>query len=142
MELTIRISYGNDPQQVIALLLKTAAAHPQVTKYPPPDAVLKQFGEDALVFVLGFTTEEVGRFPFVQSDVAVAVNAALRAAGIEIPYPQRIVHLERDDDASKHALGPHRAGVGGHSPPRGGEKLADTANASPSPGKRSQSSST
>jgi len=43
-----------------------------VTKYPPPDAVLKQFGEDALVFVLGFTTEEVAQFPFVQSDVAVA----------------------------------------------------------------------
>jgi len=36
MELTIRIAYGSDPQQVIALLLKTAAAHPKVTKYPPP----------------------------------------------------------------------------------------------------------
>ena len=66
---------GSDPEQVIALLLKTAEAHPKVTKDPPPDAVLKQFGEDALVFVLGFTTEEVAQFAFVQSDVAVAVNA-------------------------------------------------------------------
>ena len=39
------------------MLVKTATAHPNVTKDPPPDAVLKQFGEDALVFVLGFTTE-------------------------------------------------------------------------------------
>jgi small-conductance mechanosensitive channel len=128
MELTIRIAYGNDPEQVIALLLKTATAHPMVTKDPSPDAVLKQFGEDALVFVLGFTTEEVSRFTFVQSDVAVAVNAALREAGIEIPYPHRIVRLEQNDDASKHSSDPHRADAGGDLPPRGGEKLADTAN--------------
>ena len=134
MELTIRIAYGSDPEQVIALLLKTAAAHPKVTKDPPPDVVLKQFGEDALVFVLGFTTEEVSQSPFVQSDVAVAVNAALRAAGIEIAFPQRIVHLEQNDNPSKHSSDPHRAGAGGNLPPRGGENLADTANASPSSG--------
>jgi len=85
MELTIRTAYGEDPEQVIGLLVKTAAAHPHVTETPPPDAVLKQFSEDALVFVLGFTTENVARFPFVQSDVAVAVNVALREAEIEIP---------------------------------------------------------
>jgi small-conductance mechanosensitive channel len=44
----------------------------------------------------------------VQSDVAVAVNAALRDAGIEIPVPQRIVHLEQND-ATKHSLGQHCA---------------------------------
>ena len=134
MELTIRIAYGSDPEQVIALLLKTAAAHPKVTQFPPPDAVLKQFGEDALVFVLGFTTEEVSQFPFVQSDVAVAVNAALRAAGIEIAFPQRIVRLEQNDNASNKSPQPHRAGTGSNLPPRGGENLADTANASPSSG--------
>jgi len=130
MELTIRIAYGSDPEQVIALLLKTAEAHPKVTKDPPPDAVLKQFGEDALVFVLGFTTEEVSRSPFVQSDVAVAVNAALRAAGIEIAFPQRIVRLEQNDNPSKHSSDQHRAGAGGNLPPPAGENLADTANAS------------
>jgi len=77
--------------------------------------VLKQFGEDALVFVLGFTTENVTRFPFVQSDVAVAVNAALRDAGIAIPVPQRIVHLEQND-ATTHSLGPHRATSEDNSP--------------------------
>jgi potassium-dependent mechanosensitive channel len=108
MELTIRTAYGEDPEQVIALLVRTAAAHPDVTKDPPPDTVLKQFDENALVFVLGFTTEDVPRSAFVQSDVAVAVNAALRDAGIEIPVPQRIVHLEQND-ATKHSLGQHRA---------------------------------
>ena len=140
MELTIRTAYGENPEQVIALLVKTAAAHPNVTKDPPPDAVLKQFGEDALVFVLGFTTEDVARFPFVQSDVAVAVNAALREAGIEIPLPQRIVHLEQND-ATKHSLGQHRGDAGGNLPSRVDQNLADTANQSPSSGDRSQTDS-
>jgi small-conductance mechanosensitive channel len=70
----------------------------------------------------------------VQSDVAVAVNAALREAGIKIPYPQRIVRLEQNDNASKHSSDQHRADAGGNLPPRVGENLADTANASPSSG--------
>jgi potassium-dependent mechanosensitive channel len=140
MELTIRTAYGENPEQVMGLLVKTAAAHPNVTQDPPPDAVLKQFGEDAFVFVLGFTTENVARFPFVQSDVAVAVNAALREAGIEIPVPQRIVHLEQND-ATKHSLGQHRGDAGGNLPSRVDQNLADTANQSPSSGDRSQTDS-
>ena len=122
MELTIRTAYGEDPEQVIALLIKTAAGHPSVTQDPPPDAVLKQFGEDTLVFVLGFTTENVARFPSVQSDVAVAVNAALREAGIEISVPQRIVHLEQNE-ATRQSLGQHRADAGGNLTSGGGESL-------------------
>jgi len=64
----------------------------------------------------------------------VAVNAALRAAGIEIAFPQRIVRLEQNDNPSKHSSDPHRVGAGGHLPPRGLEKLADTTEASPSSG--------
>src|SRR6476469_3713974 len=115
MKLTIRTAYRENPEQVITLLIKTAAAHPHVLKTPPPDTVLKQFGEDALVFVLGFTTENVAQFPFVQSDVAVAVNAALRKAGIDIPVPQRIVHLEQND-ATRNSLDPHRSASEGNLP--------------------------
>jgi small-conductance mechanosensitive channel len=125
MELTIRTAYGEDPEQVIKLLVTTTAAHPHVLKTPPPDAVLKQFSEDALVFVLGFTTENVAQFPFVQSDVAVAVNAALRAAGIEIPVPQRIVHLEQND-TTMHSLGQHRTASEGNLPQPGSESISAT----------------
>jgi small-conductance mechanosensitive channel len=135
MDLTIRTAYGEDPEQVIKLLVRTAAAHPHVLKTPPPVAVLKQFSEDALVFVLGFTTENVAQFPFVQSDVAVAVNAALREAGIEIPVPQRIVHLEQDD-ASSHSLGPRRTASEGNLPQPGSESIAGKPTATPSSGER------
>jgi small-conductance mechanosensitive channel len=64
----------------------------------------------------------------------VAVNAALRAAGIKIAFPQRIVHLEQNDNPSKQPSDPHRAGAGGNLPPRDGDNLADTGNASLSSG--------
>jgi small-conductance mechanosensitive channel len=136
IELTIRTAYGEDPEQVIDLLVKTAAAHPSVGQNPPPDAVLKQFAEEALVFVLGFTTDDVARSSFVQSDVAVAVNAALQRTGIEIPVPQRIVHLEQND-ATKNSLGQHRSDAVGDLPPEGSENPTDTANSSPNPGEPS-----
>ena len=102
--------------------------------------MLKQFGEGALVFVLGFTTEDVARFPSVQSDVAVAVNAALREGGIDIPVPQRIVHLEQND-ATKHSLGHHRGDADGNLPSRVDENLAETASQNPSSGDRPQTDS-
>ena len=80
--------------EVIDLLTETAASHPKVIDDPAPEALLKEFGADALLFDLGFSTEDIAHFPAIQSDVAVAVNAALREAGVEIPFPQRSVHLE------------------------------------------------
>ena len=109
LEIPIRVAYGSNPEEVISLLTKTAATVPKVLQDPPPDCALREFGVDGLVFVVGFTTEEVLRSQFVQSDVAVAVNAALRDAGIEIPYPQRIVHLEGGDQADNESPSERRA---------------------------------
>ncbi|MDQ6859882.1 MAG: mechanosensitive ion channel [Verrucomicrobiota bacterium] len=99
MNLSIRLAYGSDPPRVLDLLAKTAAAHPKVLKEPAPEALLKEFGADALIFEIGFSTDDVVHFAAVQSDVAVALNLALRDAGIEIPLPQRAVHLENGPSA-------------------------------------------
>ena len=109
LEIPIRVAYGSNPEEVISLLTKTAATVPKVLQDPPPDCALREFDVDGLVFVVGFTTEEVLRSQFVLSDVAVAVNAALRDAGIEIPYPQRIVHLEGGDQADNESPSERRA---------------------------------
>ena len=56
---------------------------------------MREFGTEALVFELTCATGTPLRAARVQSDVAVAINAALRNAGIEIAIPQRRLHLER-----------------------------------------------
>ena len=92
-------AYDTDPQRVIEILTNVAAAHPNVAKTPPPEAFMKEFGADALLFDLVFWTDIPLRAPRVHSDVAVAANAALREAGITIPFPQRTVHLQTGEDA-------------------------------------------
>ncbi|HEV3409094.1 MAG TPA: mechanosensitive ion channel domain-containing protein [Chthoniobacterales bacterium] len=111
MELRLRVGYGTDPQRVIDLLTKTAAAHGAVAEHPPPEAFLKEFGPDALHFDLGFWTDDVVHWPRIQSEVAVAVNAAVAEAGIEIPLPQHTVRLERGQTIAAEALPPLPAGA-------------------------------
>jgi small-conductance mechanosensitive channel len=88
------------------LLTNVAVAHPLVAKTPAPEAYMREFGADALIFDLVFWTDSPLRAPRVQSDVAVGVNAALRDAGITIPFPQREVRLHRMDLATQNARSP------------------------------------
>jgi len=57
------------------------------------------FGESALRFELRFWSDRQDTWFQLQSDVTVAVAKALREAGIEIPFPQRDLHV-RSIDAS------------------------------------------
>jgi small-conductance mechanosensitive channel len=62
------------------------------------------FGDSALDFSLRFWTADFDNWMTVQSDVLAAVEAALRAAGLEIPFPQRDLHLRSIDPAARQAL--------------------------------------
>ena len=89
---------------MLDILTGVAAAHPEVAKMPAPEKFIKEFGADALLFDLVCWTDDPLRALRVHSDIAVAVNAALREAGIEIPFPQRSVHVESIAPAAADAL--------------------------------------
>jgi small-conductance mechanosensitive channel len=100
----VGVAYNSDPEQVIAILLKCAADHPQVLQTPPPTAVLEGFGDSALLFNLRISLPDIGAGVGVQSDLRIAIFKALGAAGIEIPFNQVDVNL-RDLEAIKRYLG-------------------------------------
>ncbi len=104
MELRIGVAYGTDPERVIELLTKAAAAHPLVATNPEPRTFFQEFGNDALMFDLLFWTDDFDNWPQIKSDVAVAANATLLAAQIEIPFPQRTLHLQSIAPAVAQAL--------------------------------------
>jgi len=91
-DIKVGVAYGSDPRRVIELLVRCAREHPETHTNPEPIAVLLGFGNDALEFELRFWTH-VDRVLLTKSAVAVAVLDALTAAGIEIPYPQRDLHV-------------------------------------------------
>jgi small-conductance mechanosensitive channel len=92
-ELQVGVAYGSDPQRAIELLREAAASVPGVLSQPGPVVLFQSFGDSALNFEVRAWTARFEEWAVVHSQVAVAVNAALRGAGIEIPFPQRDVNL-------------------------------------------------
>ncbi len=104
MEISVGVAYGTDPQTVIDLLVSVAEGHPDVFRDPEPVALFLGFGESSLDFELRAWSG--GEFVRVASDLRVAVYTALVNAGIEIPFPQRDVHL-RSADQGLFGVGVH-----------------------------------
>lgn len=91
----VGVSYLSDVDLVGRLLEQAALAQPRVLRDPPPAAALSAFGPDGLEFTLGYwlADPENGQLG-LRSDVNKAVLALFREHGVEIPYPQRVLHLK------------------------------------------------
>lgn len=92
---SIVVGYGSDVAQVQAILCESAVAQPRVLQDPAPVAFLLNFAPDGLEFTLNFwvSDPDKGR-DNLRSAINVAILEGLRRAGIEIPYPQRMVRVE------------------------------------------------
>ncbi len=90
----VGVAYGTDPQRVIEVLKTAAREHPEVLRYPEPQVIFLEFGPSSLNFRLMFWTATFDDFFRVRSEMNVAVNEALKEAGITIPFPQRDLHVK------------------------------------------------
>ncbi|MBW2381431.1 MAG: mechanosensitive ion channel [Deltaproteobacteria bacterium] len=88
----VGVAYGTDPNQVLAILRKLAADNEKVLKTPAPLALFRGFGESSLDFELRIFMDPADVLD-VPSDVTIAISEALKEAEIEIPFPQRDLHL-------------------------------------------------
>ncbi len=96
IELPLGVAYGSDPEQVSEILLAAAAGHEDALTRPEPLAVFLGFGESALEFELRFWTREFDEWQRIRGQVATQVQRSMAEAEIEIPFPQRTVHLKSD----------------------------------------------
>jgi small-conductance mechanosensitive channel len=96
LEVPVGVAYGSDPARVIGLLTDVALAHPLVRGNPKPFALFLGFGESSLNFTVRAWTDSLD-WPMVRSDVALAIHAAFKESGIEIPFPQRELRLRSGD---------------------------------------------
>ncbi len=93
IEVAVGVKYGTDPKRVLELLLAVARDSSRVLKHPEPIALFKGFGDSSLDFILRIWSATFEESIRLRSDIAVEVNDALKAAGIEIPFPQRDLHV-------------------------------------------------
>ena len=89
----VGVSYDSDAEKVREILLAVAAEHPAVLKMPAPYVLFAAFGDSALDFELRCIISDIQQRLAVLSDLNFAVLARFRTEGIEIPFPQRVVHF-------------------------------------------------
>ncbi len=90
----IGVAYDSDPEQVRDVLLNSAHEHPEIVEDPGAYIIFRDFGDSALVFELRAYLIDVDRSLRVSSDLRFAIFRQLKEHGIEIPFPQRDVHIK------------------------------------------------
>jgi small-conductance mechanosensitive channel len=94
LKIPVSISYDDDPEQAMALLLGAARANPRVLDDPAPAARLMNFGDNGIELELRVWIQDPeSGLANVRSDVNLAIWHAFKAAGITIPFPQRDLHI-------------------------------------------------
>jgi small-conductance mechanosensitive channel len=111
----IVVGYDSDVAQVQAILCNAAAAQPRVLKDPKPVAFLINFAPDGLEFSLNFWISDPSAGSLnLRSAINIAILEGLRAAHIDIPYPQRVVQFK--DGALPPGLPQHTVQPRGDAP--------------------------
>lgn len=92
--LPLQVSYGSDLERAMAILVDAAAAQPRVLKEPAPAAFLVRFADSGIDLELGFWIADPQEGTLgLRSAINLQVWRDFKAAGIEIPFPQREVRL-------------------------------------------------
>ncbi len=105
VEVGVGVAYGSDVKKVREILLDIAEKNNRVSDDPAPAVVFRDFGASSLDFELRCFTSDVMRRLGVASDLRFEIERRLREEGIEIPFPQRVVHLmnPRQNDTETEA---------------------------------------
>jgi small-conductance mechanosensitive channel len=93
IDLPVRVAYGTSPEKVADILLGVARAHARVLAEPAPVVLFLGYGESEQQFELRAWTGRFEDWPVTRSELAATGYAALAAAGIDVPLPQREVRL-------------------------------------------------
>jgi len=89
----VTVAYDSPVDEVIDLLVKACTQQTRVLQDPAPSAALSAFGADGLEFTVIYWIEDPEKGQLnLKSDINRAILKGLQERGIEIPYPQRVVH--------------------------------------------------
>ncbi|MGQ0634112.1 MAG: mechanosensitive ion channel domain-containing protein [Planctomycetaceae bacterium] len=93
MTVRVGVVHGCNPDLVRQVLLDVARNHPLVRHDPPPHALLDEIGDKTLIFTLRVYMSSLDVSLQLRHELQTQIIAALARAGIDIPYPQRDLHL-------------------------------------------------
>ncbi len=92
----VGVAYGSDVDKVTRVLLQCAEDNKKVSSSPLPFVRFNDFGNSSLDFQLFFWTTDTFEVEYVKSEIRYKIDAAFRANKVQIPFPQRDVHIKSD----------------------------------------------
>jgi small-conductance mechanosensitive channel len=93
MDVNVGVSYESDLETVVRSLTEVAAEHPEVLKNPAPDVLHIGFGDSAWNMRLRVWLGDSQRHLEVQSEINCAIVRKFQQNRVEIPFPQRDLHV-------------------------------------------------
>ena len=105
VDFIVGVAYGSDTALVRRLIHDCIDAHPDVLGEPVPRVLFVEFGDSSLNFRILVYVADIMQRLIMQSDLHYAIDQAFRENDIEIPFPQRDLHLRSIDEgvAVSHA---------------------------------------
>jgi small-conductance mechanosensitive channel len=94
IEIKVGVAYGTDPNKVIDLLQQALEGQEGILSQPGPQVIFDGFGDNSLDFALRAWVEDNDQFVILRSKLALAMNEILTEHNIEIPFPQRDLHIK------------------------------------------------
>lgn len=93
LHLPVGVAYGSDVEQVRSALLEVAQTSAKVLSSPAPQVFFKGFGNNSLDLELLIWTGEPSKHIALKSELYFAIEAKFRQFEIQVPFPQRDLHL-------------------------------------------------
>jgi small-conductance mechanosensitive channel len=100
---TIWVAYGSDVDRVMTIMRQTAMEHPNTLKGGEQMPVVRfsEFGESSLNFKIFIWVDDINNRFKVSSDFRQELNRRFAEAGIEMPFPQRVVTVKYSDAGAR-----------------------------------------
>ena len=91
--INVGVAYGSDVEKVKELLLNAANELEEISNRPNPKVFFNDFGDSALIFEVHFWVKETWEIEIIKSDLRFYIDKLFRKNNIQIPFPQRDVHM-------------------------------------------------
>lgn len=104
IRIPIGVAYGSDVTLVMKILLECVEENPQVMRSPASKVYFIGFGESSLDFQLRVYLSDIDNWYTVQSELLQEIDRKFRLEGVEIPFPQRDLHVRSVDESAASTL--------------------------------------
>ncbi len=96
IDIKVGVAYGANVDLVKETLIKCAKQNDKLLTSPAPYVLFNEFGDSSLDFELRCWTSDFASWVVIRSDIRSAIEKAFRENNIEIPFPQRDLHIIKD----------------------------------------------